>query len=79
MNTKTAAKEYDSIPAAPQDFDGAVAVHKEACSAIVYWDGEHKAAMFESTKRDAYNWLKRWRRCKGDAAQVISSYQLRLF
>lgn len=82
MNTKTAAKEYDTIPAVPQDFDGAVAVHTEALKAI-YYHGEELKFIDRILEPKRYDWhmakKRSWQQVKQQASDVIKSYQLRLF
>jgi len=72
--------QYTEIPDTPPDFEGACRVLSLANKAIDYWEEEMKhidnlSAQYHQSKAT----LKDWRRCKKNAAVVISTYQLSLF
>lgn len=77
--TKQVEKPFAIIPTVPQDFDGAVAVHKEVVKALVYWKEEKKYANSQSNKTYARQMEQRWERVANESEVVIQSYQLRLF
>lgn len=76
--TKPVEKPFEVIPPVPQDFDGAVAVNREATRAIVYWQEEKKYARFSQDQAHAHLMMGRWKRVINESGAVIKSYQLKL-
>lgn len=70
---------YENVPVVPQDFEGAVAAHREATNAINYWKEQQRLTWKSEEKQYAQRMIERWFVVKDKAQVVIQSYQLRLF
>jgi len=78
--TEVKVKPYVEVPTKiPSDFEGAVATHKMALDAIIYWKAKKDAALFEAEDTWARTMIHRWQAVKGSAQIVIQSFQLKLF
>lgn len=70
---------FVTVPTVPTDFDGAIAILREACRAIEYWKEVKRYANFTNDRNDAHTMLKKWERCAAESETVVKSYQLKLF
>lgn len=73
------AETYDVIPIVPSDFEGAVAVCKQAIDAINYWKERKLRTYRQVDANEAQCMIERWFVSKGKAHVVIQSFQLKLF